>query len=125
MSKRLLMVYNLALVKSLSHQLTSHRKRKHVGGARSDLYTDEPEETALDGGDINVWLGQLFTYLLALAIAGAVPLHGAPDAKLEHELGAESTLFVIVPWDLLQIFYFRVKRTLNRMPAEPEALRSS
>ncbi len=71
MSRRMLMVYNVSMVKTLEHQTTSASKRRRVG---EGLYTFDDEETVerlpLYVTDAELYLGKLHLYLLALALAG-------------------------------------------------------
>ena len=55
----------------------------------------------------------LYTYLLALSIAGSSKVQGDP---LEEAFGSDSTRFVKVPWDLMQAYLFRVSRSVMLVP---------
>lgn len=114
MEKRMLCVYNLWKVKSLQFQLHCTQKKRKLGDG---LYTDEVDDEEPASHDADSYLDKLHTLLLAYAIAGASPLPGAPAAAEEAALGADSTLFVAVPLDVVMSYYLRAKRTANLVPA--------
>ena len=105
MSKRMLMVYNVNGVKNLMHQITTSKKRKKLG---TDLYIEQ-EEIVNDSVDAAQYLDRLYTYLLALAMAGAEPLL-AQDGITEAHIGAKTTLFVHVPLDIVMEYFWRAKK---------------
>ncbi|CAJ1389812.1 unnamed protein product [Effrenium voratum] len=108
--KRMLMVTNLWLVKTLMFQVTSSRKRQKVGDM---LYMDAPEEVAPATKDLSGYLSRLHTYLLALAIAGVRAIPGGADPSTERDLGADSTKVVQIPLDTLMAYYFRAVRAVQ------------
>jgi len=111
MEKRLLTVYDIWKVKTLRHQVMTTKKRKQVG---TDLYTFEDEiEVKPDTRGVEKYLVRLHTYLLALAIAGSSKVRGAPG---EEAFGNDSTKFVKVPWDVLQLYHFRASRAVMSVP---------
>ena len=78
MAKRCLMIFNIALVKNLLHQVTTSRKRRKVA---DDLYVDEPDDAPEPAHDVQSYLAKLFTYLVALAMAGVDRMENAPEAR--------------------------------------------
>ena len=111
MEKRLLTVYDVWKVKNLMHQVMTTKKRKQVG---TDLYTFEDEaETMPEVRGVERYLAMLHIYLLALAIAGANKVSGAPP---DEAFGNDSTKFVKVPWDVLQAYHFRATRSVMLLP---------
>ena len=108
MSKRMLMVFNVNGVKNLMHQVTTSKKRKKLG---TDLYTEQ-EETFIDSVDATQYLDRLYTYLLALALAGATPLP-TQDGLTETNAGAKTTQFVHVPLDIVMEYFWRAKRACH------------
>ena len=114
MSKLMLVVANLWLVRNMLHQITSTKKRKHIAG---DLYTDEPDEmTEKDAGkDIASYTQRMLTYLISLAIAGVEKRSGAPAANTEV-LGSNSTDFVCVPLDIVMSYYYRALKVAEGVP---------
>ena len=57
-------------------------------------------------------MGSLFTYLLALAMAGATK---RTDVQGTEEFGSDSVQFVQVPCDILEAYYFRACRTSRQV----------
>ena len=111
MDKRLLTVYDIWKVKTLRHQVMTTKKRKQVG---TDLYTFEDEAEEKSGThDVEEYLAMLYTYLLALSIAGSNKVQGAP---VEEAFGSDSTKLVKVPWDVLQSYYFRASHAAMSVP---------
>ena len=62
---------------------------------------------------VEKYLAMLYTYLLALSIAGANKVQGAPTDEV---FGGDATKFVKVPWDVLQSYHFRASRTAMLIP---------
>ena len=113
--KRMLLVYDIALVRNLLFQITTHKKKKQaVPGA--DLWTHDNHEARSPPRDWLQYLSKLFTYLLALAIAGCQPVHGCPESKEENVLGADSTAFVEIPLDVVQKYYNRARFKALEVP---------
>ena len=111
MEKRFLTVYDMWKVKTLLHQVMTTKKRKQVG---TDLFTFEDDTEAMPETHGCVqYLALLYTYLLALSIAGSTTVEGAPK---EEAFGNDSTKFVKVPWDVLQAYYFRAARAAMLVP---------
>ena len=111
MEKRLLTVYDIWKVKSLLHQVMTTKKRKQVG---THLFTFEDDvEVASESHDWERYLAKLYTYLLALSLAGSNKVQGAPQ---EEVFGTDATKFVDVPWDVLQSYYFRASRAAMLVP---------
>ena len=109
--KRLLSVYCVWRVRSLMHQVTSSKKRKRVG---TDLYLIEDERDLEPTHTAEHYLELLFIYLLALALVGAKPLAKLPTAR--EGLATESVDYVAIPWDVLQLYYFRASRAAQSVP---------
>ena len=113
--KRMLLVYDIALVRNLLFQITTHKKKKQaVPGA--DLWTHDNHEARSPPRDWLQYLSKLYTYLLALAIAGCQPVHGCPESKEENVLGADSTAFVEIPLDVVQKYYNRARFKAMEVP---------
>ena len=62
------------------------------------------------------YLSLLHTYLLALAIAGSAKSPGAPGEA--ESFGSDPTKYVVVLWDVLEAYYFRVVRTFQNLSEE-------
>ena len=113
--KRMLLVYDIALVKNLLFQITTHKKKKQaVPGA--DLWTHDNHDTRSPPRDWLQYLSKLFTYLVALAIAGCQPVHGCPEGKEENVLGADSTVFIEIPLDVVQKYFNRARFKAMEVP---------
>ena len=108
--RRLLTVFSVMTVKSLMHQVTHSKKRKLIA---EGLYWCEDEPVDAPSRSAEAYLGALFTYLLALAIAGSAKVSGAPATE---DFGSDPTKYVIVPWDVLQSYYFRACRMARQLP---------
>ena len=63
---------------------------------------------------VDKYMDHLYTYLLALAIAGAQKSPGAPT--VQEVVGAESTDYVQVPLDLLHSYFWRARRASQYVP---------
>ena len=113
MGRRMLMVFNVWQAKSLMHQVTSSQKKRKI--AESLFVVDAVEEEAPQR-TVDQYMDQLYTYLLALAIAGAQKAPGCPTSL--EGLGAESTRYVLVPLDLLQAYYWRARRASQCVPEQ-------
>ena len=108
LDRRLLSVTDIWTVKSLMIQVTTTKKRKRVG---EDLWMMEEEMPSTQTRSIARYLDLLFTYLLALSIAGSQkPASGTNDQEV---FGSDSTSHVSAPWDLLQGYYFRAARSVQ------------
>ena len=115
MDKRMLLVYDVSVVRNLLYQITTHKKKKQaVPGA--DLWTHDSHEVRTPPRDWFQYLEKLQTYLLALAIAGCNPVPGAPAAAEENKLGSDSTSFVLVPLDTVQRYWHRAKYKCLEVP---------
>jgi len=108
--RRMLTVYDVWKVRSLKHQVTSSRKRKQVG---EGLYTFEDDAQVEPIRSANIYLENLYTYLLALAITGSVRRTSAPT---EETFGSDPVKFVAAPWDVLQAYYFRAVTAVAAIP---------
>ena len=78
LDRRLLTVFSVMTVKSLMHQVTNTKKRKLIADG---LYMYEDEAVDAPSKSAESYLGALFTYLLALAIAGSAKVQGAPSTE--------------------------------------------
>ena len=83
----------------MAHQIAAEIEKQH-GRA------EQAEETSNADG-VEKYMAKLYTYLLALGIAGSGKVQGAPEEEL---FGSDSTKFVKAPWDILQAYYFRALR---------------
>jgi hypothetical protein len=121
MEKRLLTVYDIEKVESFLHQVMTAKPRMKPGAdlctikeswkrywRRGQWRWQQPGNNGVDK-----YLAMLYSYLLALAIAGSSKIQGAPT---EEALGTDSTKFVKVPWDVLQAYYFRAYRSAMSLP---------
>ena len=78
-----------------------------------DRYWCEDEPVDAPSKSAEAYLGALFTYLLSLAIAGSAKVSGAPSTE---DFGSDPTKYVLVPWDVLQNYYFRACRMARQLP---------
>ena len=93
------------------------KKRKKIA---AELYTFDDEPDVFQAHDSTQYLSLLHTYLLALAIAGTSKAPMAPqDAE---SFGSHPGRYVIVPWDVLEAYYFRAIRIAQSLP---EAVRAA
>ncbi|CAJ1342620.1 unnamed protein product, partial [Effrenium voratum] len=122
LSKRMLMVANLWLVRTLMYQVTTNRKRLKLA---EHLYTDVQEEVGPASHDLYGYLSRLHTCLIALAMAGVQPLANVTDFGPERELGADTTRFLEVPLDLLIAYYYRATRSLGQVIREVMQMRDA
>ena len=117
MSKRMLCIFNVWKVKTLQHQLLTSQKKRKLG---ENLFTEEAEEEPTCEHTVEAYLDRLHTLLIAYAMAGvASPKSSDPafDAKNEATLGADSTLYALVPLDVCMQYFFRAKKTVMALPA--------
>ena len=108
MGKRMLCIFSVWKVKSLQHQLLSSVKKRKLA---PNLYTEDDDPDEAGPRDAESYLDRLFTLCLAYAMAGTMAVPAAPAAMEEASLGADSTLFVAVPVDVVMMYWFRAKRT--------------
>ena len=92
---------------------TNQRKRKLGDG----LFTEEADEDDAAPHDVDTYLDKLHTLLLAYAIAGSAQMPSAPPVAEEATMGADTTLFVVAPLDILLAYHLRAKRTCAQIPA--------
>ena len=86
-------------VRIMAHQVAAKIKKQH-GRA------EQAEETS-NVNEVERYMAKLYTYRIALGIAGSDKVQGAPEEEL---FGNDSTKFVKAPWDILQAYYFRALR---------------
>ena len=110
LDKRLLTVYDIWKVRSLKHQVTTTRKRKQVGDG---LFTFEEDMHSEASRTVSVYMANLHTYLLALAITGTTKKSDAPD---KETFGSDALKFVAAPWDILESYYFRAVESIAAIP---------
>ena len=72
------------------------------------------DEEDVEFKTIREYLSKLFTLMLAYAVAGSSAIEGCPTVE---KRGAESTLCVQVPFDVVIRYYYRVKRYADELPA--------
>ena len=97
MGKRMLCIFSVWKVKSLQHQLLSSVKKRKLA---PNLYTEDDDPDEAGPRDADSYLDRLFTLCLAYAMAGTMAV---PAAMEEASLGADSTLFVAVPVDVVMM----------------------
>ena len=115
MTKRLLMTFNIASVKTLNYQITTTRKRRKLADA---LYFDVDDERLHHPQDTFQYLEKLKVYLLALAYAGIGAAQQPPKPPAEEaRLGAVSTEFVEVPLDVVDAYHQRATRCAAQQSA--------
>ena len=88
------MVYNVWLVKTLSHQISATTKRRKLADG---IYAISEEDDVQGAKEYNHYVDKLFSYLLSLAIAGSSPKHPPPERQ--EAIGADSTKYALVPLD--------------------------
>ena len=81
--ERLLTVQDMKTVRTMAHQVAARIKKQH-GRA------EQAEETSNADG-VERYMAKLYTYLLALGIAGSGKVQGAPEEEL---FGSDSTKFM-------------------------------
>ena len=109
LEKRALCVHDVSKIKTLMHQVTAERKKRKVADG---LYMMEAEEEWEAIRNHEAYLDNLFVYLLALAIVGAVSLHN----PVKEEFGSESVDYVAVPHDWTLKYYYRAKKSTAAVP---------
>ena len=114
LTKRMLCVTSVWKVKSLQWQLTTTSKKRKLG---EGLYTEEPDEEEPCPRDYESYPDRLMTLMLAYALGGVTPIAGAPAAKDEEQLGADTTKFVHVPLDVVLKYHARAKRSCYQLSA--------
>ena len=76
---------------------------------------DDDDDGVQEARDYNHYIDKLFSYLLALAISGSVPVQ--PPPQEQESIGADSTRFALVPLDVVYAYYWRAKRAAQAVPA--------
>ena len=109
MEERLLTVQDMEKVRTMAHQVAAKIKEQQRYSGQSE----RAEETSEVGG-AGKYMARLYTYLLALGIAGSDKVQNAPEE--EEYFGSDSTKFVKAPWDILQAYYFRALRLSKLVP---------
>lgn len=111
LNKRALQVYPMSEVCTLTHQNTSHAKKRKLD---TDRYTSRTsgQVAALD---YESYLDQLFTYLLALSHAGS---NWRPQRPRRGETAHQSCFYVEIPFNLLQRYYWRARRASRMQPVK-------
>ena len=79
LDKRLLTVFDIWGAENLLHQVMSTKKGKQVG---TDLYTFEEEAEVTVGYGVDEYVARLYTYFLALSIAGSNRVPGSPENEV-------------------------------------------
>ena len=116
MSKRMLCVFSLPKIRSLQWQLhATQKKRKIADGPGGGIFTEDVEDQDKVVADAETYLDRLMTLMLAYSMAGVTAKTGV-DPKNEQGLGADSTLFVEAPLDIMMAYYFRAKRQCSQLP---------
>ena len=116
LDKRMLCVTPVWKVKSLQWQLLTTNKKRKLGDG---LFTEEPEADEPGPRDAEHYLDKLYrlyTLMLAYALVGTSRVTGAPSPKDEEAIGADTTLFVSVPLDILMKYFARAKRVTMQLP---------
>lgn len=110
----MLCVMSVWKVKNLQWQLLTTNKKRKLGDG---LFTEEPDMEEAGPRDAEHYLDRLYTRMLAYALAGTSRVTGAPPAKDEEVMGADTTQFVSVPLDVLMKYFARAKRVTMQLPA--------
>lgn len=110
LSKRALQVQAMSGVRTLTHQVTTAKKKRKVG---TDLYTYDIPELNLSL-DHESYLDQMFTYFIAMSIAGCIN-RGKPPAGGET-MDSCSSQFVEIPLDVLARYWWRAKHSSKLQP---------
>ena len=125
MAKRMLCVFNLWKVKSLQFQLHTNQRKRKLG---EGLFTEEADEDDAAPHDVDTYLDKLHTLLLAYAIAGSAQMASAPPAVEEATMGADTTLFVVAPLDVLLAYHYGLvpkSRQGDVLPGSPRGTRTN
>jgi hypothetical protein len=70
-----------------------------------------------DSIDAHQYLDRLYTYLLALGLAGVGGVPTTPDTASETSIGAVTTLFAQVPLDIVMAYFWRAKKSCQMQQA--------
>ena len=105
MEERLLTIQDMEEVRTIAHQVAAKIEEQHGRPVQAE------ETSNADGAE--KYMARLYTYLLALGIAGSDKVQRAPEEEL---FGSDSTKFVKAPWDILQAYYFRALRLAKSVP---------
>ena len=91
-------------------QVRTTKKRRKLA---EDLYTMDDEQEMRPAQATETYLDLMFTYLLALALAGSSQVPAAPETET---FNSDPTDHIVAPWDTLQAYYFRAVRAVKALP---------
>jgi len=111
-TKKLLTFRDVWKIKSQGQLLKATRKKTIIADGLEMVQGDVEGESEIK--TIREYLSKLFTLMLAYAVAGATAVEGCP---LVEKRGADSTMYVQVPLDIVLRYYYRVKRYADELPA--------
>ena len=109
LEKRALDVMDLFTVKSLLHQKSSTAPKRRRLADGLYMHDDDEDKQPEGGNDIAAYFQRMRIYFMGLAIVGASPCGQTPASP--EELGADSTEYVLVPWDLFLRYQSRAEKT--------------
>ena len=110
LSKRALQVQAMSGVRTLTHQVTTTKKKRKVG---TDLFTHDIPELNLTL-DYEGYLDQMFTYFIAMSIAGCIRRpNPSPGGEAMH---SNSALFIEIPFDVLSKYWWRATHSSKKQP---------
>ena len=110
LSKRALQVQAMSAVRTLTHQVTTAKKKRKVG---TDLYTYDTPELNLYL-DHESYLDQMFTYFIAMSIAGCINRGKPPPGGETME--SCSSQFVEILMDVLTRYWWRATHSSKLQP---------
>lgn len=110
LSKRMLTVFPVLKVRTLTHQVLQEKKRTKIADKLSIELQDD-EEVA--DSDVASYLRCLWTFLIAVARAGVHPLNPQPVGP--EVVGSDSTLYVEAPLDVLLAYHTRATRSVAQV----------
>ena len=111
MSKRILSIADVWKTKTLLQQKKAVRKRTRISDS-VEVTTGETEDDPVEFS-LAKFMELLWTLLLAYVIAGSKARVGAPATEAR---GADTTLSVVVPFDVVFLYFNRVQEKARQIP---------
>jgi hypothetical protein len=118
MKHRLLQVFPVWKVRSLTHQVMSDTKRRKLGNGL-EMVTDDPEGETRTPHTVHNYLQMLHLLMLAYARAGCNKLKELPmkdKVEIPESRSSDSTLYYEVPLDMVLKYHGRASKAVASMP---------